>query len=165
MLSQPPVPVFLTFCLLVSCLPALSICCFWGHKTPPPSSCWALTTNFHLYFIKVSSNRTKASLSSWLHRSITPHIPHVPCRDPSGCKGLEGVSVAQQLLLLHLIQDVLPKHTGKAELPITHQRKHQVHELFQDVLRELHQAGSQGEENGGMLSWKVENKKEKVDPD
>lgn len=59
----------------------------------------------------------------------------VPGRDASRSQRLKRISVAQQLLLLHLIQDVLPEHTGEAELTITHQREHQVHQLFQDVLR------------------------------
>lgn len=67
----------------------------------------------------------------------------VPCRDPSGSEWLEGVSVSQQLLLLHLIQDVLAEHAGEAELAIAHQREHQVHQLFQDVLRQLHQTEGQ----------------------
>lgn len=70
--------------------------------------------------------------------------PEVPCRDPSGSEWLEGVSVSQQLLLLHLIQDVLAEHAGEAELAIAHQREHQVHQLFQDVLRQLHQTEGQG---------------------
>lgn len=40
----------------------------------------------------------------------------------------------QQLLLLHLVQDVLAENTGEAELAVTHEREHQVHELLQDVL-------------------------------
>lgn len=67
----------------------------------------------------------------------------VPCRDSSGSERLEGVSVAQQLLLFHLIQDVLAEHTGEAELAIAHQREHQVHQLFQNVLRQLHQTEGQ----------------------
>lgn len=73
--------------------------------------------------------------------SIDP--PTVPCRDPSGSKRLEGVCVAQQLLLLHFIKDVLAENPGKAELTIAYQREHQVHQLFQDVVCQLHQAGSQ----------------------
>lgn len=67
----------------------------------------------------------------------------LPRRDPTGSEGLEGVSVTEQLLLLHLVKDVLAQHTGKTQLAIAHQREHQVHELFQDVFCQLHKARGQ----------------------
>lgn len=73
--------------------------------------------------------------------------PTVPCRDPSGSKWLEWVCVAQQFLLLHLVQDVLAEYACEAELAIAHQREHQVHQLFQDVFRQLHQAAEMILEN------------------
>ncbi len=93
-----------------------------------------------LWFLTASlpANKQNSLFSSMVrnHKNgFRPLTPTVPCRDPSGGERLEGVSVAQQLLLLHLIQDVLAEHTGEAELAVAHQREHQVHQLFQDVLR------------------------------
>lgn len=78
--------------------------------------------------------------------------PGVPCGDPSGGERLERVGVAQQLPLLHLIQDVLAEHAGEAELAVAHQREHQVHQLFQDVLRQLHQAAGRSNNPGTFVS-------------
>lgn len=64
----------------------------------------------------------------------------VPGRDPSGSERLQGVSAAQQLLLFHLFQDVLAEDTGEAEFAVAHQCEHEVHQLFQDVIRKLNQA-------------------------
>lgn len=79
----------------------------------------------------------------------------VPRRDASGGERLEGVGVAEQLLLLHLVQDVLAEDAGEAELPVAHQREDQVHQLLQDVLRQLHQAGGgDGEKVGFKAGFK-----------
>lgn len=76
----------------------------------------------------------------WLCQRLESDVrSKVPRRDPAGSERLERVSVAQQLLLLHLVQDVLAEHTGEAELAVAHQREHQVHQLFQDVIRQFHQ--------------------------
>lgn len=88
----------------------------------------------------------------WDLRKSRPLTPTVPCRDPSGSERLQGVSVAQQLLLLHLIQDVLAEHTGEAELAVAHQPEHQVHQLLLDVLRQLHQAGGERERRRKWLN-------------
>lgn len=96
--------------------------------------------------IKEMSIFLKSNVTQYYINIDTPHNridPMVPCRDPSGSERLEGVSVAQQLLLLHLTQDVLAEHTGEAELAVAHQREHQVHQLFQNVLRQLHQTEGQ----------------------
>lgn len=68
-------------------------------------------------------------------------VSAVPGGDAPRSQRLQRISVAQQLLLLHLVQDVLPEHTGEAELAVAHQREHQVHQLLQDVLRQFHQTG------------------------
>lgn len=45
-----------------------------------------------------------------------------------GCQGLVGVGTPEQLLLVHLVQDVLAQHAGQAELPAAHQAEDQLHQ-------------------------------------
>lgn len=50
----------------------------------------------------------------------------------------------EQLLLVHLVQDVLPENSGQAELSTAHQAEDQLHQQLQDLLCQLHQAEGQG---------------------
>ena len=67
-----------------------------------------------------------------------------PGSHPARGQRFERVGVAQQLLLLHLVQDVLAQHPGQAQLSVAHQPEHQVHQLLQDVIRQLRQAAGEG---------------------
>lgn len=57
----------------------------------------------------------------------------------------------QQPLLFHFIQDVFAKHASQTQLAVTYQSEHEVHQLPEDVLRQLHHAETDTRAHTGQL--------------